>query len=243
MRVIQLEDYKISVDCSFLLSPRRTVVNTINAYSWVVAERDSEFKTALLNSDILVPDGIAIVWAAKVLKGEKIKKISGADVHAMLLSELNKVGGKCFYLGAQPETLAKIRAKLAMEYPQIKVETYSPPYKAQFSFEDNQQMYHAINEFEPDVLFIGMTAPKQEKWVEENKSFLNAKIICSIGAVFDFYSGNKKRPPLWMRNLGLEWFGRLLMEPKRLWKRYLVWTPRFIGLVYKYKRKAQNRKD
>ena len=203
MKVIQLEDYKISVDCSFLLSPRRTVVNTINAYSWVVAERDSEFKTALLN----------------------------------------KVGGKCFYLGAQPETLAKIRAKLAMEYPQIKVETYSPPYKAQFSSEDNQQMYHAINAFEPDVLFIGMTAPKQEKWVEENKSFLNAKIICSIGAVFDFYSGNKKRPPLWMRNLGLEWFGRLLMEPKRLWKRYLVWTPRFIGLVYKYKRKAQNRKD
>ena len=76
MKVIQLEDDKISVDCSFLLSPRRTVVNTINAYSWVVAERDSEFKTALLNSDIWVPDGIAIVWAAKVLKGEKIKKIS-----------------------------------------------------------------------------------------------------------------------------------------------------------------------
>ena len=239
-----MSDYTIAADYVFDRIPEgRITVNTINAYSWVMADKDPLFRKALVESDYLLPDGIAVVWAARFLRGEKINKIAGADLHRMVLETLNRKGGKCFYLGAQPETLAKIRAKLAMEYPQIKVETYSPPYKAQFSSEDNQQMYHAINAFEPDVLFIGMTAPKQEKWVEENKSFLNAKIICSIGAVFDFYSGNKKRPPLWMRNLGLEWFGRLLMEPKRLWKRYLVWTPRFIGLVYKYKRKAQNRKD
>ena len=239
MNTLQLEDYLITVDCSVSPLPiRKTVVNTINAYSWVVAENDSLFKKALQNSDILIPDGIAIVWAAKYLKGEKITKVSGADLHTMALEELNRIGGKCFCLGAQNSTLDKIKSKLSFEYPNIQVETFSPPFKPQFDENDNKLMCDKINQFKPDVLFVGMTAPKQEKWIEENKDKINARLICAIGAVFDFYSGNKKRPPLWMRNLGLEWFGRLLMEPKRLWRRYLIWTPKFIGLVYGYKKKG-----
>ena len=101
------------------------------------------------------------------------------------------------------------------------MEYLSPPFKDSFSVEENQKFVSAINEFNPDVLFVGMTAPKQEKWVLQNKSKLNVKIIASIGAVFDFYAGNVKRPSKFWIDLGLEWFIRFLQEPKRLFKRNL----------------------
>lgn len=93
-------------------------------------------------------------------------------------------------------------------------------------------MINAVNDFKPDVLFIGMTAPKQEKWSYGNKEFLDSKVICSIGAVFDFYAGTVERPnKLWV-NLGLEWFIRLIREPRRMWKRYLYYGPIFIWLIF-----------
>ena len=98
-------------------------------------------------------------------------------------------------------------------------------------------MVSRINEFKPDVLFVGMTAPKQEKWVYENKNQLDAKVICSIGAVFDFYSETVKRPSKFWINLGLEWFIRLLHEPNHLWRRYLLYGPVFIYVVLKEKMK------
>lgn len=212
-------------------------INTINQYSYCIAEHDSEFKEALQQSDILLPDGMAVVAAVRLLNGTKIKKIAGADIHQHLLQQLNDKRGSCFYLGSSDETLAKILHRLAIEFPNIKVGTYSPPYKPEFSDEDNKQMLQAVNAFEPDVLFVGMTAPKQEKWSFQHKEQLDAKIICSIGAVFDFYAGTVDRPsPFWI-NLGLEWFIRLIKEPKRMWKRYLYYGPVFIWLILVQKSK------
>ena len=96
-------------------------------------------------------------------------------------------------------------------------------------------MIEAINDFEPDVLFVGMTAPKQEKWIIENASFVKAHVITGIGAVFDFYAGTKERPAQWMIDWGLEWLGRLISDPKRLWKRYVVYNPVFVYKILKIK--------
>ncbi|WP_158828569.1 WecB/TagA/CpsF family glycosyltransferase [Mucilaginibacter lacusdianchii] len=211
------------------------LVNTINQYSYCVANEDAAFKESLQHSDILLPDGVAVVAAARLLTGKKIKKIAGADLHQYLLTDLNNKNGSCFYLGASDETLAKIKSRMAFEYPNVKVETYSPPYKKDFSTEDNQKMVEAVNAFKPDVVFVGMTAPKQEKWAYEHKTKLDTKIICTIGAVFDFYAGTVQRPGDVYVNLGLEWFGRLVKEPKRLWKRYLYFGPVFVGLMLKEK--------
>ena len=145
---------------------------------------------------------------------------------------MNKRGGSCFYLGSSQTTIDKIEKKLHKEFPNIKMEGYSPPFSAEFSLSDNQKMIKAVNSFNSEVLFIGMTAPKQEKWVFEHKKELNAKVICSIGAVFDFYAGTVKRPNKIWRNLGLEWLGRLLREPKRMWKRYLYYGPIFLYYVF-----------
>jgi N-acetylglucosaminyldiphosphoundecaprenol N-acetyl-beta-D-mannosaminyltransferase len=211
----------------------KTIVSTINQYSFCVAERDADFKTALQHSDVLLPDGIGIVVAMKAITGQEIKKISGADLHDNLLKRLNRTKGRCFYLGSNSNTLRKITERIKNEYPGITVESYSPPFKASFSDAENAEMIDAVNTFKPDVLFVGMTAPKQEKWVHEHKAALDARIICSIGAVFDFYAGTVKRPsPFWV-NIGLEWFVRLCKEPGRMWKRYLYYGPIFAYALVK----------
>jgi N-acetylglucosaminyldiphosphoundecaprenol N-acetyl-beta-D-mannosaminyltransferase len=133
-----------------------------------------------------------------------------------------------FFLGASENTLQKIKFKSSQEYPNITFDYYSPPYKLEFSEKDSKIMCDKVNIFNPDVLFVGMTAPKQEKWVHLYKNKLNANIVCSIGAVFDFYAGNVKRSSdIWI-SLGLEWLPRLIKEPRRLFYRNFVSTPQFI---------------
>ena len=144
-------------------------------------------------------------------------------------------GGKVFFLGSTEETLAKILERAAKEYPNVEVGTYSPPYKPEFSEKDNAAMIAAVNAFKPDVLFVGMTAPKQEKWAYKNFEQLEVGHVCCIGAVFDFYAGTINRAPQWMLRLGLEWFYRLVKEPKRMWRRYLIGNTKFIYYVLREK--------
>lgn len=219
----------------------QTIVHTLNQYSYCVAENDKDFKTALQTADVLLPDGVAIVYAVKFLNGKKINKIAGADIHEYCLKKLEKEKGRCFYLGASNQTLEKIKAKIALEYPNIKVETFSPPFKPQFSDTENAELINKVNTSKPDVLFVGMTAPKQEKWATANQKKLDVQLICSIGAVFDFYAGTVERPSSIWINLGLEWLGRLIKEPKRMWKRYLYYGPVFIIDVFKQKINKNNR--
>ena len=216
---------------------KKTLINTINQYSFCIAQEDAAFKKALQGSDILLPDGMAIVAAARLLTNTKITKIAGAQLHDFLLHKLNETGGSCFYLGASEATLAKITDKVNLEFPKVQVHSYSPPFKAVFSEIDNQKMVAAVNAVSPDVLFIGMTAPKQEKWAFEHKNMLQAQTICSIGAVFDFYAGTVKRPSSFWIALQLEWFIRLIKEPQRMWKRYLYYGPVFIGYILREKAK------
>ena len=211
------------------------LINTINQYSFCMAHNDSQFKKSLLESDVLLPDGIAVVIATRFLTGQKIQKIAGADIHQHMLEELNAKGGSCFYLGSADETLRKIKERVAREYPNVRVGSYSPPYKAQFSEGDNQKMLDAVNNFAPQVLFVGMTAPKQEKWVSQHKSSLNSEVICTIGAVFDFYAGTIQRPSKIWVDMGLEWFVRLVKEPKRMWRRYVYYGPVFLYHIMKHK--------
>lgn len=207
------------------------VVNTINPHSYVLARRDSLFKDALKASDLLIPDGVGIKMAARVLDGREIERITGSDLHEIILGSLDRKNGSCFYLGSSPETLKKIEERLRRESPNVRMGYCSPPFRDEFSESESKEMIDAVNGFAPDVLFVGMTAPKQEKWVHKHRERLNVPLICSIGAVFDFYSGRVKRSgDLWIK-MGLEWLPRLLREPGRLWKRNFVSTPLFLWYV------------
>jgi N-acetylglucosaminyldiphosphoundecaprenol N-acetyl-beta-D-mannosaminyltransferase len=211
------------------------LINTLNPHSYLVSRKDKLFQEALQNSDILLPDGIGIVMASRWLYRKRIKKIAGADLFYNEMKRLNKLEGRCFFLGSSNETLNKISERANKEYPNVKLKCLSPPFKNSFSIQENRQMVDVINSFKPDVLFIGMTAPKQEKWAYEHASKLSVGHICCIGAVFDFYAGTINRAPQWMINIGLEWLYRLIREPKRMWRRYIIGNTIFILLMIKEK--------
>lgn len=211
------------------------LINTLNAHCFNMAFMDNLYKESLLNCDVLLPDGIGVVWAIKLLTGQKIRKIAGFDLFLYEMDRLQQSGGKCFFLGSNPDTLYKIERRIEKEYPQINVKTYSPPYKSEFSSEENIAMLEAINKFQPDVLMIGMTAPKQEKWAYQHYTQLKVGHICCIGAVFDFYAGTVNRAPQWMINFSLEWLYRLVKEPRRMWHRYLIGNGKFIWEIVKEK--------
>ncbi|MDH3441819.1 MAG: WecB/TagA/CpsF family glycosyltransferase, partial [Gammaproteobacteria bacterium] len=145
-------------------------------------------------------------------------------------------GGSVFFLGSTDETLAAICQEMAVQYPNVTVVgTWSPPFKPEFSDEDNAEMIAAINSAQPDVLWVGLTAPKQEKWIHAHRDALQVTFAGPIGAAFDFFVGNIKRVSPFWQDLGFEWLPRLLQEPRRLWRRSLVSAPRFLVRTLKYR--------
>jgi N-acetylglucosaminyldiphosphoundecaprenol N-acetyl-beta-D-mannosaminyltransferase len=217
------------------LSTDKMLISCLNAHSFNILQVDKLYQDALKKSHIILPDGIAIVFALRFLTGYEIKKISGHELFYYEMERLNQINGKCFFLGSSKSTNFLIKMRISREYPNVKVDSFSPPFKKEFNEEDNGIMIRKINGFQPDVLFIGMTAPKQEKWGAAHMDDLNVKHICCIGAVFDFYAETCKRAPKWIIKMGLEWLHRLISEPRRLWKRYILGNPKFIALILKEK--------
>lgn len=209
---------------------RVDVVDCINPHSIVVAKHDDEFRLALARASLLLPDGAGIILGAKMLGLPIRERVAGTEFFLHLSELADKTGNlRYFFLGSSPVVLNAIAHKLAKDFPNISVcGTYSPPFKETFSQEENGKMAQMINEAKPDVLWVGMTAPKQEKWIEKHRQVLQVPLICAIGAVFDFYGGSKKRSPEWMQKVGLEWLPRLLREPRRLWRRNLISTPVYL---------------
>lgn len=212
-----------------------------NPHSIVIAKRDKFFKQAFLSTDFLAPDGTGIVIASRVLGGVIRKRITGMDIFLATCDLQNKLGGSVFFLGSTEQNLQAIRAKIVKEYPSIRIAgTYSPPFSPAFSASETAAMLKAINDAKPDVLWVGMTAPKQEKWIHQNRNHLNVGFVGAIGAVFDFYTGNVKRSHPFFQRIGLEWLPRFLREPRRLWDRNLRSTPIFLWWIMKEKARRFN---
>jgi N-acetylglucosaminyldiphosphoundecaprenol N-acetyl-beta-D-mannosaminyltransferase len=216
----------------------KLLINTINAHSYNTALKDKIFAEALIKGNVLIPDGISIVKACKWLKAKSQpqERIAGWDLFEFEMNRLNQKGGKCFFMGSSEKVLNLIKIRASVDYPNIQIETYSPPYKPEFSEEDNKKIIDAINQANPDLLWIGMTAPKQEKWTYTHWNELNIHChVGTIGAVFDFFAGTVERAPLWWQEHGLEWLYRLIKEPKRMWRRYIIGNALFlINTMHEY---------
>ena len=233
--ILDYEIFSDSLDKINLPKNSKLVINTINPHSYVVAKKDDIFQAALRDSDILLPDGIGIVYASRYLNKIKIAQITGSDLLIHMLKILNEINGKCFFMGANDETLLKLKNNIRYDFPKIEVGHFAPSYTDSFTETENKHIIDKVNSFSPDVLFVGLTAPKQEKWVHHNKVILNSKVFCSIGAVFDFYSGIRIRPRRFWRDNGLEWLIRVSKNPIRLWKRTIISLPIFLKDVMKTK--------
>lgn len=226
----------------------KLLINTINAHSYNTARKDSLFAEALTNGDVLLPDGVSIVMACKWIKAKSLPKerIAGWDLFAFEMEKLERESEELrtkseeskivMFMGSSQKVLDLIVKRAAEVYPHLKVVTYSPPYKPEFSDEDNKAIIDAIHAANPDLLWIGMTAPKQEKWTYSHWKELNIHChVGSIGAVFDFFAGTVKRAPMWWQEHGLEWLYRLLKEPKRMWRRYIIGNTLFLWNMVKEK--------
>lgn len=201
----------------------------LNPHSYAVASRDTAFATALRAAQWLVPDGVGIVFAGRVLGQRVQEKITGADIFESVMARLNTTHGSVFFLGGTKKTLELIREKLALDYPDIHLAgTFSPPFKPTYSDAELDEMIGLVNRSGAQVLWVGMTAPKQEKWIFFNRDRLSVSFSGAIGAVFDFYAGQVKRSAPVFRGVGLEWLPRLLQQPRRLWRRMFVSAPIFL---------------
>lgn len=252
-KVTILKDKKALGD----LPKGKLLINTINAHSYNTALKDDLFAEALTKGDVLIPDGASIVKACRWLKAKSqpTERIAGWDLFVHEMKTLNENfndnfnfngddngndcterKGRVMFMGSSEMVLGLIRERAAKDYPNIEIVTYSPPYKAVFTEEDNKAIIDAINIANPNLLWIGMTAPKQEKWTYTHWNELNIHChVGTIGAVFDFYAGTIQRAPISWQEHGLEWLYRLLKEPKRMWRRYIIGNFLFLWNVCKEK--------
>lgn len=224
---VDYSDIQISIKNTFLEGKQIVItganVNTIN-----LALENLKFREVLSNFNLLHPDGIGVFLASKFLYGKNgfSKRITGSDFYIELIKESLKNNWSFFFFGDTDETLSKI----SKANPDLYVKGFCNG----FNF-NNDKLIKDINTAKPDILIVGLGSPKQEDWIVTNRDNVNAKVIVAVGDGIKVFAGTKKRGTKLVRILGLEWFVRLINEPKRLWKRYIIGIPLFILRVLKYK--------
>lgn len=244
--MMRLSDLKImeSIDALRGIPDGKVLINTINAHSYNVAQKDEQFAEALMKGDYLIPDGASIVKACRWLKAKSQPKerIAGWDLFAFEMQRLDGRGKtddvryKVMFVGSSESVLQKIKKKAALNYTHLDIITLSPPFRREFSDEDISEIIKAINAANPDLLWIGMTAPKQEKLIYQHWQELDIHChVGTIGAVFDFYAGTVKRAPKSWQDHSSEWLYRFIRNPRRMWRRYLLGNPLFLWHIFKEK--------
>lgn len=195
------------------------------------AHRRPDFKAVLNSADLWVPDGIAPVWIARLRGHKKPCRTPGADIMKAFFALANARGYSSYFYGDTDDTLARLREKLQADYPGHRVAgTFSPPFRP-IGPEEDAQIIDTINSARPDVLWVGLGLPKQDRWIFDHLDRLKVPVAIGVGAAFGFLSGKVKRVPGWIGNHGLEWAWRLATEPKKIWRRVLLDGPRFTGHV------------
>ena len=195
----------------------------------VEAQHDPSFKEILNTTDLVVPDGMPLVWMGR-RQGHFLRmRVYGPDLLLSFCEESAEKSYRHFFYGAQRGVAERLADTLKKDrFPGLNVVgTYSPPFRPLNAKED-EEIVEMIRRAAPDVLWVGLGAPKQERWMHKHKAQLRVPVLVCVGAAFDMLSGKRKQAPPWMRERGLEWFFRLLQEPRRLWRRYLVYGSQFI---------------
>ncbi|WP_299820541.1 WecB/TagA/CpsF family glycosyltransferase [uncultured Pontibacter sp.] len=222
------------VDHIFWLTENResSYVCFANAHMLVEAYRDREFNNLLNNADVATPDGGPLSKLMKVMYGQKQDRVAGMDILPRLLQEASIRGKSVYFYGSTDQVLEAVVAKAKQELPNLKIAGYySPPFR-KLSEEEDAATTEMINNANPDIMFVALGCPKQERWMAEHKGKVKACML-GVGQAYMTYANLEKRLPKWARDLSLEWTYRLWQEPKRLWKRYLVTNSMFIFLILK----------
>ena len=220
-------------------------VVTSNVDHVVRYHRCSEVRSLYTNADLVVADGMPVVWATRLLGRPVPERVTGSDLFPALCERAASIGLSVFLLGGAEGTARRAAEVMQAQYPRLRFAgTYCPPYGFEQDPAESKRVVDAVRTARPDILFVGLGAPKQENWIVANRDACGAKLSIGVGISFSFVSGHVARAPRWMQRAGLEWLHRLNEEPRRLWKRYLVEDlPFFYLLVKDLMSQALNRGD
>ena len=206
-------------------------VTLTNVHAIMEAHSDPDFRQVLNQAAAVCPDGMPLVWLGRSLGFPLERRVYGPDVLADFCRATQHRGYSHFFYGGAPGVPEQLAHALTAKFPGVRVAGYySPPFRP-CSPEEKTEIARMINDAAPDVLWVGLGCPKQEFWMHEHSTLLRVPIMLGVGQAFDIYAGNLKQAPKWMREHGFEWLFRLFLEPRRLWKRYLVYNTRFVAAV------------
>jgi N-acetylglucosaminyldiphosphoundecaprenol N-acetyl-beta-D-mannosaminyltransferase len=195
------------------------------------SQRDEKLRHIHNVAGLVTPDGMPLVWLSRLIGFRQVARVYGPDLMLTGCERFAERGYRHFFYGGAPGVADKLVVRLKSRFPGLQVAgTDSPPFRPLTPQED-QAVVERINVARPDIVWVGISTPMQEHWMAEHVGRLSAPVLVGVGAAFDFHAGLKKQAPRWMQNSGLEWFFRLLMEPRRLWRRYLTNNPRFLRLI------------
>lgn len=230
---VSLEEAILEID-NLINNKKSSYVVTPNVDHVVQLQKDDLFKKIYMNADLVLTDGMPLVWASKILKKPIKEKVSGSDLFLPLCQHAANKGYKVFFLGGLEGVAQKAADIIIQKYPGFKIcGVYSPPFGFENDKSENQKIINMINQADPQILFVGVGAPKQEKWIYKNKNKYKQLVSLAIGASFDFVAGTVKRAPVCLQRAGLEWLYRFIKEPRRLFKRYFIDDARFLVIFAK----------
>lgn len=211
---------------------RPLFVTYINAHNFNLTFKDSVYRGILKRADVVYADGCGVVWAARLFGYHLLGRLTAKDFFEEFCRMAEKENLSLFFLGGKEKVVSKMVKILINNFPQIKIKGSQNGF---FTKREEMAILSRINKLKPDFLIVGMGSPKQELWLAKNLPKLKIKVGWCVGGLFDFISGNKPRCPRWLGDLGFEWLFRLLTEPKRLWRRYLIGGPEFLYRIIRLK--------
>ena len=217
-------------------------VVTPNVDHLVLLERDPEFRAVYAGAALTLPDGMPLVWASRLLGRPLPARVTGADLFPEVCARAAAAGLPIFLLGGLPGVADRAADALRARHPALRVAgTYSPPFGFENDAAENERVVAAVNAAAAPILFVGLGAPKQEKWVARELPRLAARVALGVGAAFDFVAGSKRRAPALVRRAGFEFLWRFAQEPRRLFRRYFVDDVRFAAMVWRERRRGGTR--
>jgi N-acetylglucosaminyldiphosphoundecaprenol N-acetyl-beta-D-mannosaminyltransferase len=224
-------DRAVVIAQSWVVARAREYVCFANVHGAVESWRDASLPPVYAGAGLTVPDGMPLVWLGRLRGHGGVGRVYGPDFTLILCATLAARQGRVFLYGGAPGVSARLGEVLTSRFPGLVVAgTESPPFR-DLAVEEAGEMVTRINAARPDVVLVGLGCPKQERWMAAHRPQLDAPVLLGVGAAFDFLTGAVAQAPRWMRGSGLEWLFRLMQEPRRLWRRYLVYNPLFVALA------------
>jgi N-acetylglucosaminyldiphosphoundecaprenol N-acetyl-beta-D-mannosaminyltransferase len=231
INLVQIQDVADCVSAWIVKKEYSNYIVIANANDIVASKKDVRVMESMNNSSLTVPDGISLVLYARISGKYLRKRVYGPDLMLELLKSSESMGYSHFFYGATQETLNQLTGNLRRKFPGLKVVgMYAPPFSA-LNRQENERIAAFINNASPDFLWIGLGCPKQQLWMYENRDKIHVPVMIGVGAAFDFLAGTKPQAPQWLRDNGFEWLFRLIIEPKRMWRRYLIDYPLFVYFI------------